>query len=92
MSIAKWRNKIDEIDLKLLQLLNERAQCAIEIGHIKAKEKLPVHDPSREDKIKARLLKENTGPLSAPYLEKIYRTIIHKTRRTESEHSAEEIL
>ena len=30
--IGDWRNKIDELDLALVRLLNERAHCAIEIG------------------------------------------------------------
>jgi len=28
--IAKWRKKIDELDLELVKLLNRRSQCAIE--------------------------------------------------------------
>ena len=28
-----WRKRIDEIDQQLVKLLNERAQCAVEIGH-----------------------------------------------------------
>ncbi len=38
-----WRERIDEIDLILVQLFNERTQCAIEIGHIK---KRPMGDHS----------------------------------------------
>jgi len=35
MSLSEWRRRIDEIDRKLVQLLNERSQCAIELGHVK---------------------------------------------------------
>ena len=41
MSIDDWRRRIDEIDLKLLALLNERANCALEIGHEKHLKGLP---------------------------------------------------
>jgi chorismate mutase len=35
MDIADWRKKIDELDLKLVELLSERAECAHEIGKLK---------------------------------------------------------
>ena len=35
MSVEDWRRKIDEIDRKLVELLNERSQCVLEIGRIK---------------------------------------------------------
>ena len=38
--IDHWRKKIDEINLKLLELLNERSRCAIEIGKIKQRQNL----------------------------------------------------
>ena len=34
--IASWRTKIDAIDDRLLELLNERATCNAEIGQLKA--------------------------------------------------------
>ncbi len=33
--VAGWRKRIDEIDQQLVKLLNERSQCAVEIGHLK---------------------------------------------------------
>ncbi len=35
MDIADWRKKIDDLDRKLVQLINERATCAVEIGKLK---------------------------------------------------------
>ena len=35
MDIADWRKQIDELDRKLVELLNQRAQCAVEIGKLK---------------------------------------------------------
>ena len=37
MDIADWRKKIDEIDQKLVEILNQRAQAAQEIGRLKRK-------------------------------------------------------
>ena len=47
-TIDDWRIRIDEIDVKLVQLFNERAQCAVEIGHIKRRLGLDVYSPKRE--------------------------------------------
>ena len=44
------RNKIDNIDKKILDLLNERAKCAVEIGKVKQSSSA-VYVPSRESEI-----------------------------------------
>ena len=33
--VEGWRVKIDEIDRRLVELLNERSRCVVEIGGIK---------------------------------------------------------
>ena len=48
MDIADWRKKIDEIDQKLVEILNQRAQAAQEIGRLKRKAAMPVYEPDRE--------------------------------------------
>ncbi|HEX9114277.1 MAG TPA: chorismate mutase, partial [Nitrospirota bacterium] len=41
--IQELRRKIDELDDKLVDLLNERARIVIEVGNIKKAEKLDFH-------------------------------------------------
>ena len=48
MDIADWRKKIDEIDRKLIELLNQRAAAAQEIGRLKRNTNLPIYEPDRE--------------------------------------------
>ena len=48
MDIADWRNKIDELDRKLVELLNQRAEAAHEIGRLKRDGSLPIYEPDRE--------------------------------------------
>ena len=36
MDIADWREKIDELDRRLVELLSERAHAAVEIGRLEA--------------------------------------------------------
>jgi chorismate mutase len=42
MEIADWRIKIDELDRRLVELLNERAQAAHEIGKLKRANRGPL--------------------------------------------------
>ncbi len=50
-SIEDWRRRIDEIDRQLVELLNERARCAIEIGRLKRAVGLPLYQPDREKEV-----------------------------------------
>lgn len=77
------RNKIDNIDKKILDLLNERAKCAVEIGKIKQTSSA-VYVPSRETEIINNLIKNNKGPLSKQDISGIYREIISVCRGMES--------
>lgn len=74
--ILELRKKIDEIDDRLLDLLNERARIVIEVGNIKKAERLEIHSPSRERQIMERLAKRNTGPFPQEALRAVYREIL----------------
>ena len=83
MSIEDWRRKIDEIDRKLVELLNERSRCAIEIGKIKRTENLRVYDPEREREILRRIKEVNGGPLDGDGLQRLFERIIDECRHIE---------
>ena len=81
--LLKYRNKIDNIDKKIVGLLNQRANCAIEIGKIKQSPS-SVYVPSRETEVINNLLKNNKGPLNRQDLSGIYREIISVCRGIEA--------
>jgi chorismate mutase-like protein len=83
MTIEDWRRKIDEIDKKLVKLLNERSRCAIEIGKIKQARNLHVHDPEREREILKRIKEANTGPLDGEGLQRLFERIMDECRHIE---------
>ena len=83
--IAKWRQKIDEIDLELVNLLNQRSQCAIEIGKLKHKLNIEIYDPRREEEVIGRVWKEANGPLSKEAVKRLFERIIDESRRAERE-------
>ena len=80
MDIADWRQKIDDIDRKLVQLFNERAQAAQEIGRIKRDRNLPVYEAERERTILQKICQMNQGPLSDGELIQVYERLIEIMR------------
>ena len=74
--IRELRKKIDEIDDRIIDLLNERARIVIEVGDIKKAEKLEFHSPGREREILDRLTTRNAGPFPQDTLRAVYREIL----------------
>jgi chorismate mutase len=80
MDIADWRKKIDEIDRKLVQLVNERARAAREIGRLKRDRSLAIQEPEREREILQKISQLNQGPLSDGELAKVYERLMDVMR------------
>jgi len=78
--LAECRNHIDAVDLKLLALLNERTRIVEEIGRIKQDLSLPIYEPKREDQVFHNVTSNNSGPLSAEALKRIFERIIDEMR------------
>lgn len=81
--LLPWRDRIDAIDRQILELLNERARAAQEIGHIKEKAGLPVFRPEREREVFDRLQEHNGGPLPQAGVSAIWREIMSACRALE---------
>lgn len=74
--LRKLRDRIDEIDKKILDLLNERANQALEVGRIKKEEGREFYVPSREREVLERIVGSNEGPFPDSALKVIYREIM----------------
>ena len=88
--MGNWRERIDEIDLSLVKLFNERTQCAIEIGHIKKRLGLVIYSPSREAQVISNVTHANTGPLDAEAIRRQFERVIDEARRIERIHASKE--
>lgn len=84
MNIDKLRKIIDEVDEKILNLLNQRAKTAVAIGKQKQKMRLKTHDRLREEKILKELVLKNKGPLSKKMVIAVYREILSACRSLQS--------
>ncbi len=83
--IEKLRAQIDAVDARILKLLGERAQHAIDIGHAKQKENKDIctYRPDREAAHLSELLSNNPGPLPNATLSMLFREIISACRALE---------
>jgi chorismate mutase-like protein len=80
MEIADWRKQIDELDRRLVELLNQRAQAAQEIGRLKRHTSMPIYEPDREKIIFENVRRANRGPLPDYELRHVYERIIDVMR------------
>jgi len=74
--LAGLRKKINEIDKKIITLLNDRAWAARHIGKIKKEAGVSVYTPEREVEIYENIIKENKGPLPNKALFAVYREVM----------------
>ena len=85
MDFDNWRQRIDEIDLELTKLLNERMSCALQIGQIKKMYGRPIRDVERERALIQKLKDANKGPIRDETIEEIFRRIIAEAVYLEEE-------
>ena len=82
--IGVLRQTIDEIDAKILDLINQRLSLAKQIGDFKKQGGIQITDSGREKEILNRLLEKNNGPLGADGLRNIFEAIIVEGRNVQS--------
>ena len=80
-SIKTLRDRIDAIDQQLLQLMNQRASLAREIGELKGD--APIYRPDREAQVITRLRAANPGPLPADAIGHLFIELISACRALE---------
>jgi chorismate mutase len=83
MTLSDWRRRMDEIDKKLVELLNERSQCALEIGRIKQQSNMPIYQPVREQEVLSNAEQNNKGPLTNAAIRRLFERIIDEARSAE---------
>jgi chorismate mutase/prephenate dehydratase len=81
--LVALRSQIDRIDRDLVGLVNERAELARQIGHLKQTSGQVTYDPSREEMVLERVTASSKGPLSNESLKAIWRELISGSRAIE---------
>jgi 3-deoxy-7-phosphoheptulonate synthase/chorismate mutase len=73
--IDALRNQIDELNLKILELLSERAKIAEEIGGLQTSNGESQYDPLREAQMLEIITEANQGPFSDSTVKSLFKSI-----------------
>jgi chorismate mutase/prephenate dehydratase len=77
------RSEIDDLDRKIVKLLNERARLGVEAGKAKVRSGQAIADARREREVLVRVAMANDGPLPQDALLALYRKLIETIKRLE---------
>ncbi|MDP8258315.1 MAG: prephenate dehydratase [Candidatus Aadella gelida] len=75
-NLNDFRKDINQIDSKIIELINKRGKASYEIGEIKKNRKQPIYSPDRESQVYARITSKNNGPIPDKSIEAVYREIM----------------
>ncbi|WNF36081.1 bifunctional 3-deoxy-7-phosphoheptulonate synthase/chorismate mutase [Bacillaceae bacterium IKA-2] len=73
--LEELRSKLDEVNLKLLDSINERAKLVQEIGKVKSTQGMNRFDPVRERKMLNLIAEKNEGPFETSTLQHLFKQI-----------------
>ncbi len=78
--LEEFRILVDDVDRRIVELLNERTRVVENIGRVKREAKLPIYEPAREDQVFANVIESNAGPLTAEAVRRVFERIIDEMR------------
>jgi chorismate mutase-like protein len=88
-TLNECRDRIDDVDRRILTLLNERTEIVTVIARVKAEAQLPVYEPKREEEVFRNIANGNRGPLSNDAAKRIFERIIDEMRKFQRERMAQ---
>jgi chorismate mutase len=79
--LEEFRVLIDDLDRRLVDLLNQRTRVVEDIGRVKRAAQLPIYEPKREDQVFANIGQASgDGPLTKEAVRRIFERIIDEMR------------
>jgi chorismate mutase len=78
--LAECRRAIDDIDSRIVDLLNDRTRAVEVIGQIKQEHSMPVYEPKREEEVYRNIVRSNSGPLPDDAVKRIFERVVDEMR------------
>ena len=79
--LEEYRVLIDDLDRRIVDLLNQRTRVVENIGRVKRSAHLPIYEPKREDQVFANISHASAdGPLTKEAVRRIFERIIDEMR------------
>ncbi len=82
-TLQKFRDCIDVVDERLIQLFDERASLVFKVGEWKKKHSYEIHDPNREKQILDKIIKSKRVDLKDAEIQTLFMKMIDFYRHTE---------
>lgn len=79
-TLQDYRESIDSLDRKLLDLLNERSRIVEKIGRLKEETNESIYVPLREKQLVENLMKKNKGPFPNHAVYNVFKEIVSASR------------
>ena len=79
-ALAECRERINELDRQLVDLLNARTRIVEDIGRIKRDCGMRIYEPKREEEVLRNIEQHNQGPMAHESARRIFERIIDEMR------------
>jgi chorismate mutase len=83
--MQRLRRQVDQIDLRMLRLLQQRNKLTGEIGRLKARHGAVIYVPERERELLSRLVRLSKGRIPTDVVTAIYREILSGSRAAQGQ-------
>jgi 3-deoxy-7-phosphoheptulonate synthase/chorismate mutase len=90
--LDQLRNRVDEVNLELLKLINERAQLVQDIARVKEGQGVYRYDPIRERKMLDTIKEQNAGPFDNATIDHIFKEIFKASLDLQKDDSSKALL
>jgi chorismate mutase len=80
-ALAERRELINEIDRRIVDMLNARTRIVEEIGRIKSECGMRIYEPKREEEVLRNIEEHNSGPMAHESARRIFERIIDEMRK-----------
>ncbi|MEN2769174.1 bifunctional 3-deoxy-7-phosphoheptulonate synthase/chorismate mutase [Ornithinibacillus xuwenensis] len=90
--LDQLRDKLDNVNLQLLELVNLRAAIVQQIGQLKSKQGMNRFDPVRERQMLDQLIHFNNGPFDNSTIEHIFKEIFKAGLELQEDDHRKELL
>jgi 3-deoxy-7-phosphoheptulonate synthase len=87
--VGEMRARVDEIDDRLVRLLEERARLAVAISDAKGSDS-HGHDPERERELLDRARSRAAGPMDGEEVEMVLAAVLKASRQMQRRHASEQ--
>ncbi|HHY21779.1 MAG TPA: bifunctional 3-deoxy-7-phosphoheptulonate synthase/chorismate mutase [Bacilli bacterium] len=86
------RDQLDDVNLKILELINERGRLVQEIGRVKIKQGVNRFDPVRERKMLDQIAANNDGPFETSTLQHLFKQIFKASLELQEDDNRKALL